>query len=266
MDPVALARHLGGLVFHAAAKDARVNPEHAVLNGVLDNSSRRLAPDEPRTDLRGDGWANEWPKNSAWDFVALGKGHNVAYSTEFLRAPSTKSTRTCWSLSSTRNRTRPRRGHSRSRCAACARVPSSHRRSRVAAGTAAAARTDCASMIPAVGSAFTAAWAGPLIQLLVSRPDGAATKGQATADQRRADRAASARRIWHPGRALGVPAGRGPGRQLLQDLLKHVASVPHIAEGAAAARTFRILRIQRSSSGGCRNARYRRSARSVAPG
>ncbi|HKU31925.1 MAG TPA: sugar phosphate isomerase/epimerase, partial [Arthrobacter sp.] len=36
--------------------------------------------------LGGNEWANEWPKNSAWDFVALGRGHDTAYWTEFLRA------------------------------------------------------------------------------------------------------------------------------------------------------------------------------------
>lgn len=86
MDPVAVVRHLGELVFHAAAKDVRVNPEFAQLNGVLDNSFRRFSADEPRTNLGGDEWANEWPKNSAWDFVALGKGHDTAFWTEFLRA------------------------------------------------------------------------------------------------------------------------------------------------------------------------------------
>lgn len=86
MDPVAVIRHLGPLVYQAAAKDVRINPEHAALNGVLDNSFRRLSPDEPRVNIGGDEWANEWPKQSAWDFVALGKGHDVAYWTEFLRA------------------------------------------------------------------------------------------------------------------------------------------------------------------------------------
>ncbi|TFB71431.1 sugar phosphate isomerase/epimerase [Cryobacterium glaciale] len=86
MDPVAVIRDLGPLVFHAAAKDVRVNPETAALYGVLDNRFRRLSSDEPRTNLGGDEWANEWPKPAAWDFVALGKGHDVAYWTEFLRA------------------------------------------------------------------------------------------------------------------------------------------------------------------------------------
>lgn len=88
MDPVAVVRKLGGLVYQAAAKDVRVNPETAALNGVLDNSFRRLSADEPRTNLGGDEWANEWPKPAAWDFVALGKGHDTAFWTEFLRALS----------------------------------------------------------------------------------------------------------------------------------------------------------------------------------
>jgi sugar phosphate isomerase/epimerase len=86
MDPVAVVRKLGGLVYQAAAKDVRVNPDTAALNGVLDNSFRKLSPDEPRTNLGGDEWANEWPKPAAWDFVALGKGHDTAFWTEFLRA------------------------------------------------------------------------------------------------------------------------------------------------------------------------------------
>jgi len=86
MDPVAVVRHLGDLVFHAAAKDVRVNPEWASINGVLDNSFRRLSPEEPRTNLGGDEWANEWPRQSAWDFVALGRGHDTVFWTDFLRA------------------------------------------------------------------------------------------------------------------------------------------------------------------------------------
>jgi sugar phosphate isomerase/epimerase len=86
MDPVAVVRELGPLVFQAAAKDVRINKENAALYGVLDNSFRRLSPGEDRTNLGGDEWVNEWPKKSAWDFVALGRGHDTAYWTEFLRA------------------------------------------------------------------------------------------------------------------------------------------------------------------------------------
>lgn len=84
-DPVAVVRELGPLIFHAAAKDIRINTENAKLNGVLDNGFRRMGPDEARVNLGGDEWANEWPKDSSWDFVALGKGHDTAYWTEFIR-------------------------------------------------------------------------------------------------------------------------------------------------------------------------------------
>lgn len=85
MDPIAAVDYLGDRVFHAAAKDVRINPE-AALYGVLDDRFRRLGPDENRTNLGGDEWVNEWPKDSAWDFVALGEGHDTAFWTEFLRA------------------------------------------------------------------------------------------------------------------------------------------------------------------------------------
>jgi sugar phosphate isomerase/epimerase len=85
MDPVAVAQDLGPLVFHAAAKDVRINPAAAVY-GVLDNRFRRLGPDEQRTNLGGDEWANEWPKDAAWDFVALGRGHDAVYWSTWLAA------------------------------------------------------------------------------------------------------------------------------------------------------------------------------------
>lgn len=85
MDPIAVVRNLGDLVVHAAAKDVRVNP-HAAIEGVLDNSFRKLDPSEDRVNLGGDEWVNEWPNPSAWDFVAVGKGHNSAYWAEFLTA------------------------------------------------------------------------------------------------------------------------------------------------------------------------------------
>ncbi|MCI9886944.1 sugar phosphate isomerase/epimerase [Micrococcales bacterium 31B] len=86
MDPVAVTRHLGDLVFHAAAKDVLVNPDTASIYGVLDNRFRKLDPSENRTNLGGDEWVNEWPKPAAWDFVALGRGHDVDFWAEWLLA------------------------------------------------------------------------------------------------------------------------------------------------------------------------------------
>lgn len=85
MDPIAAIDYLGDRVFHAAAKDVRIS-ENARIYGVLDERFRRLGPEENRLNLGGDEWANEWPKDSAWDFVALGQGHDTQFWTEFLRA------------------------------------------------------------------------------------------------------------------------------------------------------------------------------------
>ncbi|HEX8509447.1 MAG TPA: sugar phosphate isomerase/epimerase, partial [Propionibacteriaceae bacterium] len=85
MDPVAVVQDLGSLTVHAAAKDVRVNPSAAVY-GVLDNRFRRLGAEESRTNLGGDEWVNEWPRDAAWDFVALGRGHDAVYWSTWLSA------------------------------------------------------------------------------------------------------------------------------------------------------------------------------------
>jgi sugar phosphate isomerase/epimerase len=85
MDPIAVVRDLGEIVVHAAAKDVRVNPAVSIY-GVLYNRFRRLSDNEQRVNLGGDEWVNEWPTDSAWDFVALGRGHDVAYWAEFITA------------------------------------------------------------------------------------------------------------------------------------------------------------------------------------
>jgi len=85
IDPVAAIEHLGDLVFHAAAKDTRIN-ETCKVNGVLDDRFRRLGPEEERTSIGGRYFVNEWPRNSSWDFVAVGRGHDIDFWTRFLRA------------------------------------------------------------------------------------------------------------------------------------------------------------------------------------
>jgi sugar phosphate isomerase/epimerase len=86
IDPVLATQHLGGLVYNAAAKDTRIN-EAAKLNGVLDDRFGRVAPDAPDAlSLGGSYTLSRWPESSSWDFVAVGRGHDVAFWTEFLRA------------------------------------------------------------------------------------------------------------------------------------------------------------------------------------
>jgi sugar phosphate isomerase/epimerase len=86
IDPIAALDRLGGLVYNAAAKDTRINPAVKV-NGVLDDRFGRVRPDEPgAVSLGGRYTLSRWPEDSSWDFVAVGRGHDVAFWSEFLRA------------------------------------------------------------------------------------------------------------------------------------------------------------------------------------
>ena len=86
MDVVACIRRLGPLVFSAAGEDAAIAPGVDV-RGVLDTSFRRVPADAPDKVPTGTGfWCNAWPEDPAWQFVAVGSGHDVDWWTEFIRA------------------------------------------------------------------------------------------------------------------------------------------------------------------------------------
>jgi Sugar phosphate isomerases/epimerases len=86
IDPVAAVNSLGSLVYNAAAKDTRIN-EAAKVNGVLDDRFGRVAPDAPGVVSMGGRYTlSRWPENSSWDFVAVGRGHDVSWWSEFLEA------------------------------------------------------------------------------------------------------------------------------------------------------------------------------------
>lgn len=78
--------YLGDRVFHAAAKDVRINIENCQLNGVLDNQFRPPGPGQPRIGLGGRYVLNQFPEAPSWQFVAVGRGHDVACWAEFLAA------------------------------------------------------------------------------------------------------------------------------------------------------------------------------------
>jgi len=86
IDPIAALDRLGNLVYNAAAKDTRINAA-AKVNGVLDDRFGRVSPGDPgAVSLGGRYTLSRWPKNSSWDFVAVGRGHDVAFWGEFLQA------------------------------------------------------------------------------------------------------------------------------------------------------------------------------------
>src|SRR6202171_2471958 len=85
IDPVAAIDYLGDLVFHAAAKDTRINPACAVY-GVLDDRFTPVPQGEIANGSGGRHTVNRWPTDSSWDFVAVGRGHDVAFWSRFLTA------------------------------------------------------------------------------------------------------------------------------------------------------------------------------------
>jgi sugar phosphate isomerase/epimerase len=87
MDPVEAVRHLGGLVFHAAAKDTRINDANVKRFGVLDDRFDRTPADANPLNLGGRNTLNQWPQSPSWQFVAVGRGHGVDdFWVPFLRA------------------------------------------------------------------------------------------------------------------------------------------------------------------------------------
>jgi sugar phosphate isomerase/epimerase len=83
IDPIAALEYLGELVYCAAAKDIRIN-DAVKIHGVLDDRFRRVPASENPLSLGGKYTLNEWPKDSAWDFVAVGLGHDQDFWDRFV--------------------------------------------------------------------------------------------------------------------------------------------------------------------------------------
>jgi sugar phosphate isomerase/epimerase len=88
IDPVAAIEHLGDLVYHAAAKDTRINEQNCRVYGVLDDRFRRVPAEENPLGLGGRNTLTRWPADASWQFVAVGRGHDQDFWARFLRALS----------------------------------------------------------------------------------------------------------------------------------------------------------------------------------
>jgi sugar phosphate isomerase/epimerase len=86
MEPIVGIEYLGDRVFVAAAKDVRINETNCRLNGLLDDRFTTPAPGEPAINLGGRYVLNDFPAEAPWNFVAVGRGHDVAYWAQFLAA------------------------------------------------------------------------------------------------------------------------------------------------------------------------------------
>ncbi len=86
IDPIAATERLGGLVYHAAAKDTRINEQNCRVYGVLDDRFRRVPAEQNPVGLGGKNTLTRWPEDSSWDFVAVGRGHDQDFWARFLGA------------------------------------------------------------------------------------------------------------------------------------------------------------------------------------
>jgi sugar phosphate isomerase/epimerase len=86
IDPVAAIEYLGDLVFHAAAKDTRINAENVRVSGVLDDRFTRTPKSQNPLNLGGHNTLNQWPADPSWQFVAVGRGHGEEFWVPFLQA------------------------------------------------------------------------------------------------------------------------------------------------------------------------------------
>jgi sugar phosphate isomerase/epimerase len=86
IDPVAAVEWLGPLVFHAAAKDTLIHEENCRIHGVLDDRHTRVPAKDNPLHLGGRSYLNRWPADPSWEFVAVGRGHDVDFWARFLAA------------------------------------------------------------------------------------------------------------------------------------------------------------------------------------
>ena len=86
IDPVAAIEHLGGLVYHAAAKDTRINEQNCRVYGVLDDRFQRVPADQHPLGLGGRNTLTRRPADASWEFVAVGRGHGQEFWARFLQA------------------------------------------------------------------------------------------------------------------------------------------------------------------------------------
>lgn len=85
IDPIQTIARFGDRVFISAAKDTVIHEENLRRNGFLNNLwSRHEGPD--RLAIGGRYSVNDYPADASYEFVAIGRGHDVAFWGEWLAA------------------------------------------------------------------------------------------------------------------------------------------------------------------------------------
>lgn len=85
IDPVATIDSFGDRVFMSAAKDTKIYEENLKKNGFLNNLWRRNeGPD--MVAFTGRYSANDYPIDPSYEFVSIGRGHDVEFWSQWLAA------------------------------------------------------------------------------------------------------------------------------------------------------------------------------------
>lgn len=85
IDPVGTVRRFGDRVFIAAAKDTLIHEENTRRNGYLNNLWQRDTHADAMS-LGGKFVLNQPPADPSYEFVAIGKGHETAFWSDWLTA------------------------------------------------------------------------------------------------------------------------------------------------------------------------------------
>src|SRR5262249_11055992 len=85
IDPIQTIARFGDRVFHSAAKDTLINEENLRRNGFLNNLWRRNEG-PARLGIGGRYTVNDYPADPSYEFVAIGRGHDLTFWGEWLAA------------------------------------------------------------------------------------------------------------------------------------------------------------------------------------
>lgn len=84
IDPNRMLERFSGRVWHVAAKDTVLVPEAIAEYGLLDDRFTRIPAEHHPLPLGGRYTTTHPPVDGPWRFVAVGRGHDVAWWSDFL--------------------------------------------------------------------------------------------------------------------------------------------------------------------------------------
>ncbi|WOQ17103.1 sugar phosphate isomerase/epimerase [Raineyella sp. W15-4] len=85
IDPVETIERFGDRVFMSAAKDTKIYEENLRKNGFLNNLWRRNEGPN-KVAFTGRYTANDYPEDPSYEFVSIGRGHDVEFWSRWLAA------------------------------------------------------------------------------------------------------------------------------------------------------------------------------------